>query len=131
MDESENVIVQKQRHGCITAWLAFMIVINSLVAIMYLFAKGLIASNLATYSTTMIMLLGVVSVANVVFAVMLWQWKKIGFWGFVVSSIVALILNLIIGLGIGQSLFGLVGIAVLYGVLQIKKDNVSAWDYLE
>ena len=46
------------------------------------------------------------------------------------TSIAALVVNLSIGLGIVQSLFGLVGIAVLYGVLQIKKDNVSAWTNL-
>ena len=47
------------------------------------------------------------------------------------KGIAAFIINLSIGVGIGQSVFGLVGIAVLYGVLQIKKDNIPAWDKLE
>jgi len=79
----------------------------------------------------MIILLGILSVVNAIFAVMLLQWKKIAFWGFIGTSIIVLIINLSIGLGIGQSLFGLVGIAVLYGILQIKKDNVTAWKNLE
>jgi hypothetical protein len=70
-------------------------------------------------------------IGNVVFSILLFKWMKIGFWGFLITSIGALIINLSIGLGIGQSLFGLVGIAILYGVLQIKKDNVPAWDNLD
>jgi hypothetical protein len=68
---------------------------------------------------------------NVVFSVMLFLWKKWGFWGFIITSIGAFAINLSIGLGVGQSIAGLVGIAVLYGVLQIKKDNISAWANLE
>ena len=53
------------------------------------------------------------------------------FMRFLLTSIGALAINLSIGLGIGQSLLGLVGIAILYGVLQIKKDNIPAWNNLE
>lgn len=78
----------------------------------------------------MIVLLGIIGIANVVFSVLLLQWKN-GFWGFIVTSIAALIINLYLGLGIGQSVFGMVGIAILYFVLQIKKNDVTAWDNLE
>ena len=78
-----------------------------------------------------IIAIGILNAANVVFSVMLYRWKKIGFWGIVGISIVALIINLSMGLGINQSLFGLVGIVVLYGILQIKTNNVKAWDNLE
>jgi len=129
---NENVDVTKQRHGCVTAWLILMIIANSLTAILYLFASEMITKNLpGDVSTPMIILLGIIGIGNVIFSVLLFQWKKFGFWGFIVTSIGALIINLTIGLGIGQSLFGLVGIAVLYGVLQIKKDNVTAWENLE
>ena len=131
LNESGSVTAQKQRHGCVTAWLVIMIILNSLTAITYLFASDFITNNLQNASKTMIVLLGVFSVANVIFAVMLLQWKKIGFWGVIVSSIIVLIINLSIGIGIGQSVMGLVGVAVLYGILQIKKDNVTAWENLE
>jgi hypothetical protein len=36
-----------------------------------------------------------------------------------------------IGVGIVQSMFGLVGIVILYGILQIKKDSKTAWENLE
>ena len=130
IDENSNA--PKQRHGCVTAWLVLMIIANSLTAILYLFASDMITKNLpGNVSTAMIILLGVIGIGNVIFSVFLFQWKKIGFWGFTITSVGALIINLSIGLGIGQSLFGLVGIAILYGVLQIKKENVTTWKNLE
>ena len=130
IDENSNA--SKQRHGCVTAWLVLMIIANSLTAILYLFASDIITKNLpGNVSTAMIILLGVIGIGNVIFSVLLFQWKKIGFWGFTITSVGALIINLSIGLGIGQSLFGLVGIAILYGVLQIKKENVTTWKNLE
>lgn len=131
-DLNENTNISKQRHGCVTAWLIFMIIANSLTAILYLFAGDMIAPNLPDgISDSMLILLAVLGIANVIFSILLFNWKKLGFWGFIITSISALIINLSIGLGIGQSLFGLIGIAVLYGVLQIKRDNTPAWNNLE
>lgn len=122
----------KQRHGCVTAWLILMIVANSLVALMYLLANDMIQENLPEpISDTMLYLLAVVGICNVVFAVFLFKWKKWAFWGYVGSAAAALAINLSAGLGVGQSLAGLLGIAVLYGILQIKQDGVSAWENLE
>ena len=115
-----------------TAWLILMIVANSLSAGLYLFAKEMVTKSLpGDVSTPLIILLGILAIGNIIFSVMLFQWKKLGFWGFVITSAGALIINLTIGLGIGQSLFGLAGIAILYGVLQIKQGNFTAWENLE
>jgi hypothetical protein len=129
---SELTSNSKQRHGCVTAWLILMIIANSLTAILYLFAGDMIAQNFpGGISNFMLILLAILGVGNVIFSILLFKWMKIGFWGFLATSIAVLVVNLSIGLGIVQSLFGLVGIVVLYGVLQIKKDNVSAWTNLE
>jgi signal transduction histidine kinase len=131
-DLSELTNNLKQRHGCVTAWLIFMIIANSLTSIIYLFAGDMIAQNFqGGISNSMLILLAILGVGNVIFSILLFKWMIIGFWGFFATSIAALVVNLSMGLGIVQSLFGLVGIAVLYGVLQIKKDNVSAWTILE
>jgi len=109
-----------------------MIILNALSAIFYLFAGDLISRNLPQgLPKPILILLAVLGIANVIFAVLLFKWKKLGFWGFVVTSIGALIINLSMGLGVIQSLFGLLGIAILYAVLQIKKEEVSAWVNLE
>jgi len=124
--------LNKERHGCVTAWLVFMIVANSITAVLYLFASDLISEGLPNgISNSIILLLGVLGIVNIIFAILLLSWKKIGFWGFLFVSIVGLCINLSLGLGLGQSLLGLVGIAILFGILQIKKDDVSAWDNLE
>ena len=129
---TENSNVTKQRHGCLTAWLILMIIANSATAILYLFASEMITKNLlGEVSTPMIILLGIIGIGNVIFSVLILQWKKLGFWGFIITSIGAVIINSTIGLGIGQSLFGLIGIAIFYGILQIKKDNVTGWENLE
>ena len=122
----------KQRHGCVTAWLILMIIANSITAISYLFMGDTISQNLPNAIPQPMMLgLAFLGIANLVFAIMLFQWKKWAFWGFVGTSILALAINLSIGLSVGASLFGLLGIAVLYGILQIKKDGVTAWENLE
>ena len=129
--KNENEHPPKQRHGCVTAWLVLLIIANSATAMIYFFASEMIIENLANVSLTITVLLGIFSIANVVFAIMLFQWKKLGFWGFLGTSIVALIINMSVGLGIGQSLIGLLGAVILYGILQIKNDGVKAWENLE
>jgi hypothetical protein len=109
-----------------------MIVTNSLTAGLYLFAKEMVTKNLpGDVSTPMIILLGIFGVGNVIFSVMLFQWKKLGFWGFVITTAGTLIINISIGISIGQSLIGLAGVAILYGILQIKQGNATAWENLE
>jgi hypothetical protein len=122
----------KQRHGFVTTWLILLIIINSIVALVYLFLGDTIAQNLqGEISNPILLFLALLCTANVIFAVLLLKWKKIGFFGYIISGAVALIVNLNIGIGIAQSIRGLIGIAVLYGILQIKKDNISAWENLE
>lgn len=129
---NNNAIANKQRHGCVTAWLILMIISNSVTALLYFFATDFVTKNLPVQiPNTMVIVLGVIGIANVIFSVLLLKWNKIGFWGFVLTSIAALVININIGMGIGTSLFGLVGIAILYAVLQIKKEDVTTWENLQ
>lgn len=128
----DDLNVNKERHGCVTTWLVLMIILNSIAALVNFLATDSIVNNLSgKVSTVMIIILGVLGIANVVFSIMILQWKKLGFWGFILSSIIALAINLKIGLEVKQSFIGLIGIVILYGILHIKKDNVSTWEYLE
>ena len=121
---------QKQRHGCLTAWLVLMIIANSAAALMYLFGSSAIKRALPGIPSWALITLAVFAIFNLVCAIALFKWKKWGFWGFLVSSVVALVVNISVGLGAGQSLAGLVGIALLYGVLHIGKEN-KGWPQLE
>ena len=122
----------KQRHGCVTAWLILMIIANSFTAITYLFMGETISQNLPnSIPQPMMTALAIIGIANLTFSIMLFQWKKWAFWAFAGTSIITLGVNLSIGLGIGASLFGLAGAAILYAILQIKKDGISTWDNLD
>jgi hypothetical protein len=132
IDQLDSQFLPKERHGCLTAWLILMLIANAATALIYFLASDMIAKNLPVpLPTSMAMLLGLVGLCNVLFAVFIFKWKKWGFWGFVATSIIALGINLSLGLGIGQSILGLIGIAVFYGVLQIKQNGVSGWANLE
>ena len=67
---------------------------------------------------------------NIVCAVALFQWKKWAFWGFVASAVITFAINLEIGLGVGQAVLGLIGIVILYWVLQMGKEK-KGWAQLE
>jgi len=128
MEASTN----KQRHGCVTAWLVLMIIANAFLSIVYLFFGNALSDGLgSSFPQSIMLLFAVLAIINLVFAIMLFKWKKWAFWGFVGSSLIALILNLSMGLDVGSSLTGLIGIAILYGILQIKQNGVSAWENLE
>ena len=120
----------KNRHGCLTAYLIFMLIANSAVFVMYLTSsEAIIAANpsMPQWAIPVLMFFGTV---NVICAVMLFKLKRSGFYGFVVSAIIVFFLNLHFGLGIAGSLPGLIGIAILYGVLNIGKDN-KGWPQLD
>lgn len=122
----------KLRHGCVTAWLILMIILNSITALVYLFASETISRNFPQgISNSSLTLLSVIGVLNTVFAVLLFRWKKWAFWGFAITSIITFIINLSIGIGIGQAIFGFAGVAILFGIMQIERNGVSAWKNLE
>ena len=117
----------KNRHGCLTAWLILMIVVNSVVAFIYLLGSAAIGESLPNMPEWAFPVLIVMSLFNLVCAIALLRWKK---WGFCASSAVALVVNLSIGTGIGTSLSGLVGVLLLYGVLNIGSEN-KGWPQLD
>ena len=119
-----------QRHGCFTTWLVLMLIANAVTAIstpLMFSAMKQVAPNVSTGAVAVIVIAGI---ANIVFAIALFKWKRWGFYGFIASAIVALITNLSIGLGIGQSVVGLIGIPLLYWVMNMGGPN-KAWPHLK
>jgi len=122
----------RKRHGCVTAWLVVMIVVYT--ATMF---YSILSSNPEYNPYSLVIpqwvffLLAFISLLNVVFAVFLLRWKKWGFWGFAATSVVTMGVNIYAGQGIVQSLVGLVGVGVLFAILQIKADGKSAWERLD
>ena len=120
----------KSRHGCLTAWLIFMMIANSMSVLIYVLGGQAIKQAIPNSPGWLFPSLIVLSAFNLVCAIALFKWKKWGFWGFLGSSVAAFIINLSIGMGLVQSVLGLLGIAILYGVLNIGENN-KGWSQLQ
>jgi len=125
-----TVIHEKERHGCLTAYLALAIIANSATALLYLFGAAAIKRSTPNIPDWAFPVLIVLVLFNLACAIALLRWKKWGFWGLIVSAVVTLGINLTIGLGLSSAIVGLLGVVILYGVLQIGKDN-RGWPQLD
>ena len=72
----------------------------------------------------------VCSIASVVFALALWRWRRWGFYGFIGVAVIAFLNNLAVGVSPIHCLVGLIGIGVLFWVLNIGGEN-KAWPRLK
>ncbi len=120
----------KHRHGCLTAWLVLMIIVNSAIALVYILGGAAIRQSYSSAPGWAFTVLAVAGIVNVVCSIALLKWKKWGFFGFTATSAVTFAVNLMIGVPILQALFGLLGIAILYGILQIGKEK-KGWTQLD
>lgn len=120
----------KDRHGCLTTYLVFMIIVNSGLSLLYLLGSEWLRKNGPNLPDWAFWVLAVAGLFNVLCAVALLKWKRWGFWGFIASAIVASVVNISIGLGVSSIFAGAFAVAVLYGVLQIGKEN-KGWPQLE
>jgi len=120
----------KQRHGCLTAYLVVAIILSAIASLGNLLGGAMIQRAFPNAPVWAMPVLAFIGVFHIVCLVALFQWKKWGFYGVVLCSLASVAVNLIVGLGIGQALFGLIGIAVLYGVLQIG-GGTKGWTQLE
>jgi tetratricopeptide (TPR) repeat protein len=128
---------QKQRHGCLTAYLVVMIIGQLFSALIY-FLGGLIipliptefAAGLMPGTGAGVFILGILGLVNIACAVALLNWKQWGFWGITGTTLIALVINLILGSDISSVASSLISIAILYGVLQIGTGN-KGWPQLE
>jgi hypothetical protein len=127
----ETKPLQANRHGCLTAWLIFVILANAATAISTPLMYDAIKQTTPGASPASIALIAVAGAANIIFALALFRWKKWGFFGFVASSLLAFCINIYVGLGIAPSVLGLVGIVILYWVLNMGDATTRAWTRLE
>jgi len=118
-----------QRHGCVTTYLIFGLIINSIIALYYLIAANNLARilNVSLLAVSGLILAGII---NTICAFLLLRYRKIGFYGFALSSICIFALNVYIGNSPLKCTLGIIGVGILYAILQMKKNGVSAWEYL-
>ena len=121
----------KQRHGCLTVYLIFVIIVNALVALVYTFASGAIEQNLPDSSPEwMIPLMILLLVINIVGAIALFMWKKWGFFVLVGVMVISLVMNSIFLPNPTGIAGAIVGFIILWAALQIGGDK-KGWTQLE
>jgi len=103
---------------------------NSMVVVISLIASAAIGQSFFSAPRWMFPVLTICAIVNVVCAYALFQWKKWGFFGFIATAALTITVNLMNGASIFQALLGLVGVAVLFAVLHIGKEN-KGWTQLE
>lgn len=144
---------EKQRHGFVTFWLVLMIVSNIAGAITQIVVSQFAIWQYATdekaelffyikhgmvdYYTFAVYFMAVLAVINVVAAILLLIWKKLGYWLFVGSASACFVIMVSFAIlggvtsAVLSSLIGAVlGPIVLWAILQIRKKGISCWKQL-
>ena len=114
---------KKKRGILLTLWLILLIIfgliplfVNLLIIV---FPPSLLEIPFYSYFIYLF-----ISLANLIFFIFLFKWKKWAFFAFCGSAVIAFIMNLAIGLGI-FAIFGLAGLVILYLIMRPK------WDLFE
>ena len=116
---------EKKRGAWLTIWLVFMLIANLFTALTYLVLNRTLSSVYPNVAPYIWYLYGSVTLANFVFVIFLFMWKKWPFFALCGTSIIAFIMNLAIGLGIFSAIFGLIGPIILYFSMK------SRWNFFE
>ena len=122
---------RRERHGCLTAWLWWLVIANALAAVL---SPVMLASirqrSIPDFPSWVAWPFSLLSVLGVVFAVALLRWKKWGFYGYALTAVGIFALNMYAGVGVGAAAVGLIGTVILLGVLQIGGPK-KGWSQLE
>lgn len=112
---------EKKRHIVLTL-LLFLFVAGDMIALKNVTSDILVFDLNFAFAA--------LSVVDLVCSYFLFMWKKWAFWGILICSLTTFILNLSIGTGLLFSLMGILGVVLLFGALQLKRQNKSGWENL-
>lgn len=123
---------KKHRHGCLTAWLIYLIIAYSFSTFFYFFKTDEM-SKIAQYqiSEDMMLIHSSLGLLGIIFSIMLFRWLKLGFWGILSISVILFVLQLLNSNRIMSPIFIVICLIILFSLLQLKKANVSGWNNLE
>lgn len=128
MEEQIIEIDQKEpvkRGGCLSAMLILIMVVNPLTSIFYLFNTANYDPEYATVPVWAMYSLAVLGFLNAGFAWAVWNWKKIGVYGFLINVLAIFAVNLAIGVNPVMASLGFIGPALL--IILVK----PVWKHLE
>lgn len=131
IEEVEKKEPVRKRHGFVTFWMIY-ILLNGLSSILAytLFRTEIEKLFKLKLSDEICYYLIGLGVLNSISAILLLNWKKIGFHGLVISYIINMYVSNLMNSGIESTFFGLMQIGILYMVLKMRKEDKSTWDWL-
>lgn len=112
-----------ERGGCLAALLILMMIGNGLTILVYLVMGDKIArqARIPEWGSYLMAFFGFL---NIIFAYLIYQWKKAGVIGICINAACILVANLALGLGV-SSFGGLIGIIILIALVSPR------WQYFE
>jgi bacteriorhodopsin len=122
----ENPPNKKSRHGCLTAWLILIIIINVALTVITIVQ---VTSNPGKYYAWVMPAQIIFCVWSLVCVTALFMWKKWGFYGFFAGAFAVMILYLVTGNYV-YVLTPFVSVLCLFGVLNIGGDK-RGWPQME
>jgi len=127
---AQGEAVKKKRHGCLTAYLIFMMVVGVLGAAIYFFAGSVVAEGNPEIPPYLRPLFGDINLLITVASFALWRWKKWGFWLFAGIALFGATFNTYLTRSIITFLMAPIGLLIMYGILHIGKEK-QGWRQLE
>lgn len=126
-------VVNPSRHLFLSIWLWLIIIGNALVAAAYFSGASLLSSRMPSIPMWFFVLIGMLGIVNIICAIALLKWRKWGFWGLVATSIIACLLNIVIGSEaiVSAVLSSFLGVAILYWALNMGEPGRKAWPKLQ
>lgn len=119
----------KERHIFVSIWFWLVIIVNLCMSIYCA------VTMFDAHTFNHIVGLGLISalgVCNVLGTILLFRWNKNGFFLFVFVTISSALVNiLLLNQSIVVGLQSFVAIFIWYGILQIRKNGISAWNFME
>ncbi len=96
-----------------------MFLATLVVSITYLFFNSFITKALPNISTSIIYVLGALSVIQLISIYFIFKWKKIGFYGVLGPAAISFVIN-VLYLGFSSAIRGLLGLMILYLLVRNK-----------
>ncbi|MDR2555227.1 MAG: hypothetical protein LBC64_07335 [Fibromonadaceae bacterium] len=125
LDKTSNV--EKQRHGFLTFWLIFTLVVYiiAIIGFVYILSdKNMLKEMEMSIKDT----IGYIElfIIECLSCILLLKWK---IEGFILSCLVS-IATIVIDPNISSIAFAIIGLVWIYALLQLKKNDISAWTHL-
>lgn len=116
-----------ERGGCLSLFLGFIMVVNVLAILFICVMTGQISSSAYGNSGLVMIIFGLsilAGIAQIACAYGLWNWKSWGYNGLIFLYIVSIVINLI-GNSLPSAGGSVIGLAILYYLMQDKKDYLE------